>query len=595
MMLQDRVNKQKKSILIQTIIFFLIGSFFAVHLAKAATVEITIDTLPMVIEQMFTNINTDPFSVKENIGVIWIVALGCLCSYVMRIEKIKRLMPKDGYGSSRWANDKEIKRLAKGKNLLLADNVKLSTNTRYTKINNNVMVLGTSGSGKTRFYVKPNMMESAQKKVFSGMIITDPKKELCIETADMMKKHGYNIKIFDVKDFSGDCWNPFDYFYDDTDVISFVKSLMANTDGEGKKGEAFWDNASMFLFNAVIFYLIEKCPPSDRNLVNVKRLIKLAIVDEENADFQSPLDNLFNDLERENPKSKAVDNYRSFKLAGGKTLKSIIISCISRLYFVGFEKIDNMLSKDEIKIDTIGYEKTVLYIVISDTDSTYNFLAGMFIDQLFKVLVHKADKTRKKPFIHFFLDEFANIGKLNYFCEKLSTIRSRNISATVILQNLQQLEKLYEKQDKSIIENCNTKLVLATSESAKWVSEKLGAMTIETKTGSKSKGRNKSTSTNEGQMKRNLLDPNEVEQLDKTKCIIMTQGNYPILATKYDITKHKLYKELGDVNENSKNNYEHVKEKKQFEKLTFEDLIESANLEIDGAINELEEEYESLI
>ena len=254
-----------------------------------------------------------------------------------------------------------------------------------------------------------------------------------------------------------------------------------------------------------------------------------------------------------------------------------------------------MLSKDEIKIDTIGYEKTVLYIVISDTDCTYNFLAGMFIDQLFKVLVHKADKTRKKPFIHFFLDEFANIGKLNYFCEKLSTIRSRNISATVILQNLQQLEKLYEKQDKSIIENCNTKLVLATSESAKWVSEKLGAMTIETKTGSKSKGRNKSTSTNEGQMKRNLLDPNEVEQLDKTKCIIMTQGNYPILATKYDITKHKLYKELGDVNEDSKNNYEHVKEKKQFEKLTFEDLIESANLEIDGAINELEEEYESLI
>ena len=236
MMLQDRVNKQKKSILIQTIIFFLMGSFFAVHLAKAATVEITIDTLPMVIEQMFTNINTDPFSVKENIGVIWIVALGCLCSYVMRIEKIKRLMPKDGYGSSRWANDKEIKRLAKGKNLLLADNVKLSTNTRYTKINNNVMVLGTSGSGKTRFYVKPNMMESAQKNIFSGMIITDPKKELCIETADMMKKHGYNIKIFDVKDFSGDCWNPFDYFYDDTDVISFVKSLMANTDGDGKKG-----------------------------------------------------------------------------------------------------------------------------------------------------------------------------------------------------------------------------------------------------------------------------------------------------------------------------------------------------------------------
>ena len=206
MMLQDRVNKKKRAILIQTIFLFVVGGYFVIQLTKAATVQITIYTLPMVIEQMFTNIQSDPFAIKENFQTIWIVGLICLCSYVMRTDKVKRLMPKDGYGSSRWATKQEIKRLEKGKkNLVLADDVKLSTNTRYTKINNNVMVLGTSGSGKTRFYVKPNMMESAQKKVFSGMVITDPKKELCIETADMMKKHGYNIKIFDVKDFSGDC------------------------------------------------------------------------------------------------------------------------------------------------------------------------------------------------------------------------------------------------------------------------------------------------------------------------------------------------------------------------------------------------------
>lgn len=596
MMLQERVDKKKKSILIQTIILFVIGTILVFQFTRVATVKITIDTLPYIIEQMFTNMNNDFFFIPSNLEVVVIVAMLSLSFYVIRINNVKRLMPKDGYGSSRWATKKEIEKLKKGKkNVLLADNISLSINTRYTKINNNVMVIGTSGSGKTRYYVKPNLMNSAMNGVFDGLIMTDPKKELCIETASMMEKYGYKVKIFDVKDFAGNGWNPFNYFYDDTDVISFVKSLMANTDGDKKGGDAFWDNASMFLFNAVIFYLIECCPPSDRNLVSVKRLIKLAIVDEENPNALSPLDNLMNELELENPNSKAIDNYRSFKLAGGKTLKSIIISCISRLYFVGFEKIDNMLMKDEIDIESIGYEKTALYIVISDTDNTFNFLAGMFIDQLFKVLVHKADKNRKKPNIHFLLDEFANIGKLNYFCEKLSTIRSRNISATVILQNLQQLENLYKNQDKAIVENCNTKLVLATSECAEWVSKKLGSITIETKTTGKTLGKNKSSSSNEGQMKRNLLDPNEVEQLDKSKCIIMTQGNYPILATKYDITKHKYYKELGDVNEDNKNNYEHVKKEEKFEEATLEDILGDVNVELDGAINEVNSEFEALL
>ena len=290
-------------------------------------------------------------------------------------------------------------------------------------------------------------------------------------------------------------------------------------------------------------------------------------------------------------------------------MKSIIITALSRLNFIGLDEVDQMLSYDDMNIQDIGYKKTVLYICIPDDDSSFNFLSGMFIDQLFRVLIRKADKTREKPFIHFFLDEFANIGKLNYFCEKISTIRSRHISTTLVVQNTQQIENLYKGQEKVIIENCNTKLVLGTSECTKWVSEKLGTMTIDTKTTGGSKGKNASSNYNNNQMKRNLLDPNEVEQLPKDKCIIMCQGMYPILANKYKIETHKLYKELGDVNEDNKNNFEFIPTNKTLkntlieqikkvetinEEKLIEELVNDLSSEIDGAGDNLEELGEEL-
>ena len=266
-----------------------------------------------------------------------------------------------------------------------------------------------------------------------------------------------------------------------------------------------------------------------------------------------------------------------------------------------------MLAYDDMDIQDIGYEKTILYICIPDDDSTFNFLSGMFIDQLFRILIRKADVNRKKPYIHFLLDEFPNIGKLNYFCEKLSTIRSRNISTTVVVQDIQQIEKLYKGQEKVIIENCNTKLILGTSECAKWVSEKLGTMTIDTRTTGGSKGRNSSSSYNNNQMKRNLMDANEVEQLDKSKCIIMTQGNYPILANKYRIETHKLYKELGDVNQDSINNYEFKPIKRKIRKtklieepiLSVEEMLaidedKAAKEMLDELVNELNNDLDGL-
>lgn len=597
--LQERLEKQKKSLLKQSLFILGVGNLFGFQFYRVAKdyVKVTLDNIQEILLKVTDNMQNNFFFIPDRnySQVIVIVCIIAFCYYVIRAENIKKYMKDDGYGSSRWANKNEILKLAdKKKNIILADNVRLSINTRYTKINDNVLLLGTSGSGKTRFYVKPNLMESCSNSVFDGIICTDPKGELLIETADMMEKHGYNVKVFDIKNWSGNHWNPFNYFEKDTDILSFVSSLIENTNKGQKGGDPFWDNASLLLFNAVFFYLKEKCNPEDRNLINVKTMIKLAAVSEDDEGFESTLDIMMNNLEKENPESKAVEFYKEFKKGAGKTLKSIIITCLSRLNFIGLEEIDKMLAYDDMNIQDIGYRKTILYICIPDDDSSFNFLSGMFIDQLFRVLIRKADKTRNKPFIHFFLDEFANIGKLNYFCEKISTIRSRNISTTLVVQNIQQIENLYKGQDKVIIENCNTKLVLGTSECAKWVSEKLGNMTIDTKTTGGSKGRNASSNYNNNQMKRSLLEPNEVEQLDKTKCIIMTQGNYPILANKYKIETHKLYKELGDVNEDNRNNYilKPIEEKNLKGSLT--EIIEKAEtIDTEQLLEELAEELKN--
>ena len=616
MTLEEKINKQKKSLLHQAIFIFIIGTVLGLQFYRVAITydKVDINNIQEILGKVAALIQTSFFFIptKEYSKVPVIIGMISFCYYVIRSTNIKKYMKDDGYGSARWANKDEIAKLGEKKhNLLLADKVKLSTNTRYTKINNNVLLLGTSGSGKTRFYIKPNLMESALNNVFQGIIVTDPKGELLIETASMMEKHGYDVKVFDIKNWNGNHWNPFNYFEKDTDILSFVNSLVENTNKGQKGSDPFWDNAAMLLFNSIFFYLKEKCPKEDRNLINVKRLLNLATVSENSENYKSTLDIMIEELEKENPTSKAVEFYKSFKKASGKTLKSIIITCLSRLNFIGLDEVDKMLSYDDMNIQDIGYKKTVLYICIPDDDSSFNFLSGMFIDQVFRVLIRKADNERNKPYIHLFLDEFANIGKLNYFCEKISTIRSRNISTTLVVQNTQQIENLYKGQEKVIIENCNTKLVLGTSECAKWVSEKLGAMTIDNKTTGGSKGRNASTSYNNSQMKRNLMDANEVEQLPKDKCIIMSQGMYPILANKYKIETHKLYKQLGDVNENNSNNYEfkplrkdnslkntlleQIKKAETIdEQQLMEELVNDLSGELDGIGDNLEELGEAL-
>lgn len=560
--LEEKIHDRKKSLITSTLIMYVIAVVVGMQFYRAYLTfpEFTIKNLYDALNMMMANMNTSFIFMptSEYLKAIGAITLVFFMYYSIKLEKVNKKYMKDAaYGTSRWANKSDIKNLGeKTHNIILADNVKLSTNTRKTKINNNILLIGTSGSGKTRFFVKPNLMEIAQTESQRGIICTDPKGELAIETAFLMEKHGYKVKIFNIKDFNGNCWNPFHYFTKETDILSFVKSLIENTNNGQKGGDPFWDSASILLFNSIFFYLTENCNPEDRNLLNVKMMLGLAQASEDNEEYESKLDMLMNNLEEEQPNSKAVAFYKDFKKAAGKTLKSIIITCVSRLNFIGIKEVDEMLSKDEFELDMIGYEKTIVYIIIPDDDSAFNFLSGLFIDQMFSVLIRKADVNRKKPPIQFILDEFANIGKLNYFCEKLSTIRSRNISAVPIVQNIQQIENLYKGQEKVIIENCNTKLILGTSESAEWVSKKLGKMTIDNKTSGLSKGKNKSSSSNESQMGRELLTADEVERMDKSNCLILTQGGYPIIAKKYNIEKHKLYKELGDINEESDLNYD---------------------------------------
>lgn len=550
-----------KSILIENAFLFIGGGYLAIQCSRVIEKigKFDISKMQLLLNKVMGQIALHPFIIptKEELKFLPLLGTAFIIFTMNRINKIKNYMKDTAYGSSKWADIKQIQKKFSGKkNLVLSQNVRLNTDTRKTNVNDNVMLLGSSGSGKTRYYVKPNIMESCLKNVWNGFIVTDPKKELLIETGKLLKDSGYDVKVLDLKDWEGNCWNPFNYFYEDEDVLSFVKSLIKNTNGE-TNGDKFWENASILLFNAVFFYLIEKCPIEDRNLVNVKKLINLCSVKEEEEDHISTLDIMFNKLEEENPNSKAVGYYKSFKMGSGKTLKSIIISCLANLNFIGLEKVDRTLSgKDEFDLENIGYNKTTVFITMSDVDTAYNFLGSMFIDQMLNAMIKKRDKERNKPYVHMLLDEFAQLGTLNNFPERISVIRSRNISVTIVLQSIQQLKANYKDKDEIIIENCNTKVVLATSESAKWVSEKLGKQTIDNQTTSKSYGRNKSNSTNNSQISRNLLDANEVEQLDNSKEIIIIKGSLPILDNKYDITKHKLYKKLGDVNDDSnKNNY----------------------------------------
>lgn len=462
------------------------------------------------------------------------------------------------YGSARWGNAKDIEPYMDEKfenNLLLTNTERLTMNGRPKKPkyarNKNVLVIGGSGSGKTRFFVKPNLMQ-----MHSSYVVTDPKGTVLIECGKMLEKNGYEIKVLNTINFKKSMhYNPFAYLRSEKDILKLVQTIIANTKGEGEKSsEDFWVKAEKLYYTALIGYLYYEAPEEEQNFSTLLSLIDASEVREEDENFKNAVDYMFEALEKEKPNHFAVKQYKKYKLAAGKTAKSILISCGARLAPFDIEELRNLMKYDEMELDTIGDKKTALFVIISDTDDTFNFVVSIMYTQLFNLLCDKADdKYRGRLPVHVrcLLDEFANIGLIPKFEKLIATIRSREISACIILQAQSQLKAIYKDHSDTVIGNCDTTLFLGGKESTtlKEISETLGKETIDLYNTSETRSNQNSYGLNYQKTGKELMSKDELFVMDGGKCIMQLRGVRPFLSDKFDITKHKNYKLLSDYND----------------------------------------------
>lgn len=451
---------------------------------------------------------------------------------------------REEHGSARWGGAAAINRKYRdkdlGNNKILTQNVRIGLNGRKHRRNLNVMVVGGSGSGKTRFYAKPNVMQAN-----TSFVVLDPKGEILRDTGNLLKANGYEIKVLDLINMHlSHCYNPFAYLKDDKDVLKLVTNLIRNTTPKGSNtNDPFWERSETALLEALILYLLYEAPPEEKNFPMVMEMIAAAEVREDDETYQSPLDELFERLEMREPEHLAVKQYNIFKLAAGKTAKSILISLGVRLEKFNLASIAGITTTDELELSSIGERKTALFAVIPDNDSSFNFIVGMLYTQLFQQLYYLADHVyngRLPVHVHFVMDEFSNVALPDEFDKLLSTMRSREISVSIILQNLAQLKALFKDTWESIVGNYDEFLYLGGNEQSthKYVSELLGKETIDTNTYGQSKGRNGSYSTNYQQSGRELLTPDEVRMLDNRYALLFIRGERAIMDDKYDILKH---------------------------------------------------------
>ena len=464
------------------------------------------------------------------------------------------------YGSARWGTAKDIEPYVDpvfANNIILTQTERLTMNSRpqdpRTARNKNVLVVGGSGSGKTRFFVKPNLMQCVSEKYPCSFVVTDPKGSLIVESGRMLRHFGYRIKVMNTINFTKSMhYNPLAYIHSEKDILKLVNCLIANTRGEGKGGDPFWDKSEVLLYTALIGYLWQEALEEDRNFATLIDMIGSMQTREDNEDFRNPIDLMFEDLEREKPDCFAVRQYKKFKLAAGKTAKSILISCGARLAVFDIAELRELTAYDELELDTLGDQKTALFLIMSDTDDSFNFLIAMCHTQLFNLLCDKADDVyggRLPVHVRCLIDECANIGQIPKLEKLMATIRSREISACLILQTQSQLKALYKDNAETVIGNCDASLFLGGKEptTLKALSEALGRETIDTYNTGESRGRETSHSLNYQKLGKSLLTVDELEVLDGGKCILQLRGVRPFLSSKYDITKHPHYKYLSDA------------------------------------------------
>lgn len=451
---------------------------------------------------------------------------------------------REEHGSAKWGDPKAINRKYADKeptsNKILTQNVAIGLDGRRHRRNLNVLVVGGSGAGKTRFYAKPNIMNTN-----TSLIVLDCKGEILRDTGRLLEANGYDIKVLDLINMEkSHCYNPFAYLHSDNDIQRLVTNLFKNTTPKGAQSQdPFWDQAAQMLLLALVFYLHYEAPPEERNFSMVMEMIRAGEVREDDDTYQSPLDELFDRLEMRNPEHIALKYYRNYRSGSGKTLKSIQITLVSRLEKFNLESLAGMTQTDELELWTLGEKKAAIFAVIPDNDGSFNFIVGLLYTQLFQQLYYQADVVhggRLPIHVHFVMDEFANVALPDEFDKLLATMRSREISVSIIIQNLAQLKALFEKQWESIVGNCDEFLYLGGNEQSthEYVSKLLGKETIDTNTYGQSKGRSGSYSTNWQLTGRELLMPDEVRMLDNQYALLFVRGERPVRDFKYDILKH---------------------------------------------------------
>ena len=465
----------------------------------------------------------------------------CVMAWVASQRRVK---PLEEYGSARWGDLKQVNRQYADKtpeaNILLTDHVRLGLDSHSHRRNLNVLIVGGSGAGKTRFYAKPNVLQGN-----TSFIITDPKGELCRDTGGLMKHLGYDVKVIDLINMNQSwCYNPLEYIQSDNDVLRLVTNLIKNTTPKNaSNNDPFWEKSETALLQALILFLIHEAPKDERNFGMVMEMLQAADVKEEDEQYQSDLDILFNRLEMRDPDHIAVKQYRIFKMAAGKTAKSILVSVGVRLATFNLSQVTRMTNFDEMDIPSIGEKKTVVYCCIPDNDASFNYLIGMFYTQTFQQLYLLADRKhggRLPVHVHFLLDEFANVALPDDFEKLLATMRSREISVSIIIQNMAQLKALFKDSWESLVGNCDTFIYLGGNEQSthEYVSKLMGKGTIDTTTHGLNKGKNGSYSDNYQQTGRELLTPDEVRMLDNRYALLFIRGERPIVDEKYDLMKH---------------------------------------------------------
>ena len=491
------------------------------------------------------------------VGIL--IALAIRLAVYIKSKNAKKFRKDMEYGSARWGTQADIAPYVDpvfANNIILTQTESLTMNNRpsdpKTARNKNVLIIGGSGSGKTRFWLKPNLMQCTSKKYPVSFVVTDPKGSIVTECGKMLLRFKYKLKIFNTINFKKSMhYNPFAYIHSEKDILKLVTALIANTKGEGKAGDDFWVKAETLLYTALIGYIHYEAPVEEQCFSTLIEMLNSMEVREDDEEFQNPVDLMFAELEKENPQHFAVRQYKKYKLAAGKTAKSILISCGARLAPFDIQELRDLTAYDELELDTLGDQKTALFLIMSDTDDTFNFLISLIYTQLFNLLCEKADDVyggRLPVHVRCLIDECANIGQIPRLEKLVATIRSREISACLVLQAQSQLKAIYKDNADTIIGNMDTSIFLGGKEptTLKELATALGKETIDTFNTGESRGREVSHSLNYQKLGKDLMSQDELAVMDGGKCILQLRGVRPFLSNKYDITKHPNYKYTSD-------------------------------------------------